>query len=78
MVKVLFFAKLKEIIKEHSIHMDCVNIKEVCEKLKMIYPQAIDELSRCMIAVNENYVSDYSFALKTKDVIALIPPVSGG
>ena len=46
------------------------------EKLLQKYPQ-LENIHSYAIAVNENYASEET-TLKEKDVIAIIPPVSGG
>lgn len=77
-MKVLYFAHLKEIIniKEEQITLNqdysVLNFKQyLVEK----HPELKDETFQ--IAVNEEFVQESS-VITDKDVVALIPPVSGG
>lgn len=77
MIKVLFFAELEEIVgsREISIDQSQMSVNEVKEYLKGKFLNlAVD---RAMVAVNEEYAEDADI-VKTGDVVAFIPPVSGG
>jgi len=79
-VKVLYFSSIKDKIKRRSEEIDIkegLSVGEFIQILKDIHPEISDSLDNVMIAVNEEYV-DNSYILKEKDIIALIPPVSGG
>ena len=50
------------------------------EQLKQYFIEEYDELSKYhnfSVAVNEEYV-EAGYILKSNDIVALIPPVSGG
>lgn len=78
-VSVLFFGIAKDIAKSNSIEME-VNDKSTLEELKNtlieIYPEFVS-INDFSLAVNETYIEGEYF-LKAHDVIAIIPPVSGG
>jgi len=61
---------LEILIKEHSSVMDFKN------ELVVKYP-TLKNLASYAIAVNESYADD-KMLLKENDVVAIIPPVSGG
>ncbi len=50
---------------------------KVIDELKAINPEAIEVLSSCRIAVNEDFIS-LDELLKPENIIFLIPPSSGG
>lgn len=77
-MKVLYFAHLKEIInineEQITLNQDypVLNFKQyLVEK----YPELKDETFQ--VAVNEEFVQESS-VITDQDVVALIPPVSGG
>ncbi|WP_457640614.1 molybdopterin converting factor subunit 1 [Persephonella sp.] len=79
-VKVLYFSSLKDKLK---ISQETVEIKEnstvsdFITYLKNVHPEIEKNLDSIMVAVNEEYTSQ-DHILKEGDVVALIPPVSGG
>lgn len=77
MIKVLFFAELEEIVgsRELTIERDEMTVPEVKQYLKEQYPTL--PVDRAMMAVNEEYVEETD-VVKANDVVAFIPPVSGG
>ncbi len=77
MIKVLFFAELEEIVgtRELTIEQEEMTALEMKEYLKEQYPTL--PVDRAMMAVNEEYVEE-SDVIKANDVVAFIPPVSGG
>lgn len=77
MIKLLLFAQLRDQIGKQEIYIDIEGktVKELKEMLKRSY--SLDELDSVMIAINEEFVSDEEI-IRTGDIIALIPPVSGG
>jgi molybdopterin converting factor subunit 1 len=52
------------------------SVKNLKENLLKTYPQ-LENINSYAIAVNEEYASD-EMVLNENDVIAIIPPVSGG
>lgn len=77
MVDVLFFADLQEAVgnEKVSIEANGLTIKELKEKLLSLYD--IDTIDHAMIAINEEYATEDA-EIKKGDVVAFIPPVSGG
>ena len=79
MIKVLLFAGLAEKLGKKELVIDHLpeSVAGLAEWLKREYPLASGDLERCMIALNEQYASPGA-KLKKNDVVAFIPPVSGG
>lgn len=77
MIEILLFAHLQEEVSESALHIDCENITvaELKEVLITKYNVAIS--SEIMVAINEEYANEDDI-IQTGDVIAMIPPVSGG
>ncbi len=78
-ITVLLFGILKDIIGENSLKLHMENnstIDNLKESLLKEYTK-LDSFSNFSVAVNEEYV-DLNYILKGNDVVALIPPVSGG
>ena len=78
-IKTLFFGIAKDIANKNSIILELnenATIDQLTIELKNRYPKfsSINEFS---IALNEEYV-EYDTLLKENDVVAIIPPVSGG
>ena len=82
-MKILYFAKLKELIGK-SEEIICIKqkkkISEVINELKKkndVYDFAFKETNSLQYAVNCEYV-DLNFIVKDSDELAIFPPVSGG
>ena len=78
-LKVLLFGISKELIGATSIVFSIspnTTVLEFKTQLKKQYPQ-VTEINSYAIAVNESYASNET-VLKENDIIAIIPPVSGG
>ncbi|WP_299227663.1 molybdopterin converting factor subunit 1 [Sulfurihydrogenibium sp.] len=78
-VKVLYFSQVKDKIgkNEEEIEFEGKTLKDLVDVLAKKYPDIKDILKRSMFAVNESYETmDYN--LQDNDMIAIIPPVSGG
>jgi molybdopterin converting factor subunit 1 len=78
-VKILFFGIAKDISKVNSVEFELkkdANVFDFLQLLKEKYSgfTAINDFS---IAVNEEY-AEKNVVLSESDVIAIIPPVSGG
>ena len=78
-VKILFFGVAKDISKVNSVEFELkkdANVFDFLQLLKEKYSgfTAINDFS---IAVNEEY-AEKDVVLSESDVIAIIPPVSGG
>jgi molybdopterin synthase sulfur carrier subunit len=78
-VKVLYFSQVKDKVgkNEEEVEFEGKTLKDLVDVLVNKYPDIKDILKRSMFAVNESYETmDYN--LQDKDIIAIIPPVSGG
>jgi molybdopterin synthase sulfur carrier subunit len=78
-VKVLYFSQVKDKIgkNEEEIEFEGKTLKDLVNVLVNKYPNIEDILKRSMFAVNESYETmDHN--LQDNDIIAIIPPVSGG
>jgi molybdopterin converting factor subunit 1 len=79
-VKVLFFASARELTGETDIHLDLqpgATTGEIPELLMSIYPDLDMKRDRMSIAVNKVYCREPT-ELKEGDIIAILPPISGG
>lgn len=78
MVKVLFFAHLKDAAGTESSNFDVAGQTVTQLKAAVIakFPE-IQTLDTVMTAINEEFSND-SDVLNDNDVVAFIPPVSGG
>lgn len=77
MVEVLFFADLQEKMGSEKMVLEDVagmTIKDLRQRLLSSYDL---ETKQAIVAINEEYVQDDT-VLQDKDVVAFIPPVSGG
>jgi len=78
-ITILLFGILKDIIGTNTLELN-VDAKITIANLKESLIKEHDKLndfSNFSVAVNEEYV-ETSHILKANDVVALIPPVSGG
>jgi len=78
-IQVLFFGITTDLVNTSQLvftineNASILNFKFL---LKEKYPQ-LENINSYAIAVNESYATD-EFLLKENDVVAIIPPVSGG
>ncbi|SFA82269.1 molybdopterin synthase subunit MoaD [Lentibacillus halodurans] len=77
MIKVLFFAELQEAAGSEQVSVEANGLSVNELKAKLLSSYKLDNLNHVMIAVNEEY-SPEDTVLKSGDVVAFIPPVSGG
>lgn len=79
MIKVLFFAVIADKLgqKELWIDEDLKTVQDVTHWLEQKYPEAKQDIEKSMIALNEKYCERH-MPIQKHDVIAVIPPVSGG
>ena len=78
-IQLLFFGITTDLVGESSIPFklnNSVSVNELKEQLKITYP-TLKNIHEFAIAVNEDYAND-DLVLKEGDVVAIIPPVSGG
>ncbi|MEK3992504.1 molybdopterin converting factor subunit 1 [Robertmurraya sp. FSL R5-0851] len=76
MNKVMFFAHLRDAVGEESVSVDLTG-KTVAESKVILSEQYGVNLDSVMAAVNEEFAGDED-VLIDGDVVAFIPPVSGG
>lgn len=83
-MKILYFAKIKEIIgkSEDSIDIDeQTTVIDIIEKLKLIdesYKLAFKDLKSIKCSINCDYINSLETKVTNKDEIAFFPPVTGG
>jgi molybdopterin synthase sulfur carrier subunit len=75
--KVLFFAHLRDAVGEEALTLkaDGKTVAELKIELTAIYN--LPQLDTVMAAINEEFATNEE-VIRTGDVIAFIPPVSGG
>lgn len=77
MIDVLFFAELQEAVgsEKISVEADVASVKELKAKLAATYH--LGTIDHAMIAINEEYDTEDAKVV-SGDIVAFIPPVSGG
>ncbi|ANV72354.1 MAG TPA: molybdopterin converting factor subunit 1 [Bacillus sp. (in: Bacteria)] len=77
MIEVLLFAHLQEEVSKPALQIDCENITVAELKKVLIKKYNVAISNEIMVAINEEYANEDDI-IQTGDVIAIIPPVSGG
>lgn len=79
MITVRYFARLKEIAgkEEEQLSLSHSTVQELITWAIQTYDGFASEMKSSLVAVNEEYASPDT-PLNAGDVIAFIPPVSGG
>ncbi len=78
-VQILFFGITSDLLGASNLEIEVVEASTVANLkslLKEKYPQ-LKNIASYAIAVNESYAVE-NLVLEEKDVVAIIPPVSGG
>ncbi|HDR4422049.1 TPA: molybdopterin converting factor subunit 1 [Bacillus cereus] len=78
MITILFFANLREEVGSDRfviLEEQEMTVQQLKEWLKASY--SLQSLDRVIVAVNEEFVTNEEI-IKAGDIVALIPPVSGG
>ncbi|SDS34080.1 molybdopterin synthase catalytic subunit/molybdopterin synthase sulfur carrier subunit [Polaribacter sp. KT25b] len=78
-IKTLFFGITTDLVGASELQIDVTentSVKDFKLVLKKAYSQ-LENINSYAIAVNEEYATD-NLILKNGDVVAVIPPVSGG
>jgi molybdopterin converting factor subunit 1 len=78
-INVLLFGISTDLVGATSLELDLQEAAKVSDfkrSLQTHYP-ALSQLNSYAIAVNESYAAD-DLQLQENDVVAIIPPVSGG
>lgn len=79
LIKILFFGIARDLANENSVELEVEKGSKVADVLKLLqnkYPK-MKNIQEFSIAVNEEY-AEHEMVLKVNDVVAIIPPVSGG
>lgn len=77
MNKILFFAHLRDAVGKEVIRLDAAG-KTVAElKAEITQSYQLANMDTVMTAINEEFATDEE-VIQPEDVIAFIPPVSGG
>ncbi|MFD2680365.1 molybdopterin converting factor subunit 1 [Bacillus seohaeanensis] len=77
MIKVLLFAHLQEEIGKTELQIESENMTVEELKAWINSHYSVSHLDKAMTAINEQYATDVD-SIQTGDVVAFIPPVSGG
>ncbi len=77
MVKVKFFANFREVTGKKEEFVEANSLKELLKVLSEKYPGIEELYDYAIIVVNGRIVKD-DVELKSDDVVAIMPPVSGG
>lgn len=75
-MKIKTFGKLTDVVTEPLEQEFPVSVREFRQSLIQSYP-ALNELD-FKIAVNHQIVDEETFIIKEEDLVALLPPFSGG
>ncbi|MEN1937529.1 molybdopterin converting factor subunit 1 [Paenibacillus sp. 102] len=78
MITILFFAGIREEIgldELKIVEMENMTIHQLKQYLQNKY--SLSSFNQVMTAINESFVTDEE-TIKNEDIIAFIPPVSGG
>ncbi|TCP19316.1 molybdopterin synthase sulfur carrier subunit [Scopulibacillus darangshiensis] len=78
MIKVLFFAGIREALGIDQLELELEGIQTVRQlKEQILKEHQLPTLKQSMTAINESFVTDQE-EIKEGDTVAFIPPVSGG
>jgi molybdopterin converting factor subunit 1 len=79
-ITIKFFASMRDAIGERErtlVLPEGSNVDYVLKDLKKQYPQLAKMIDHSFVALNEEYALKHTL-LKEGDILAIIPPVSGG
>ncbi len=78
-IKILFFGIIKDVINKNNLEIELPKSSSISDLKIILFKNYVNLKSykNFAVAVNEVYKDD-SYLLQDSDVIALIPPVSGG
>ena len=81
-VDLKFFASCREIAGTSNCSVTLPKTKlcvlDLINHVLEIYPDLSESVNEVSIAVNKKYIEDTAHELQQGDVIAFIPPISGG
>jgi len=78
-IKIKLFATTREFVGKNELNIQVENpctVQTIIEDLKQKYPK-LEQMNSFLIAVNMEYAQSHTL-VSDGDVIAIIPPVSGG
>ena len=78
-IRVLYFGMSRDLVMKSDEFLDLevgMTIKRFREELLVLYPQ-LNQMAEFSLALNESYSND-DMIISHNDVLAIIPPVSGG
>lgn len=78
-INILFFGITTDLVETSSLELQLANSSSIAD-FKLVLTEKYPKLSNIgsyAIAVNETYATEETI-LKENDVVAIIPPVSGG
>ena len=78
-IKLLLFGIVKDIVGKSTTEFELITNTSIANFKELLiekHPKLV-AYKNFSVAVNENYVDD-TYLIKANDVIAIIPPVSGG
>ena len=78
MIKVKLFGIARDIVGQNTLELDSTytSVNELLEQVRSEYPEFV-KLTSLLVAINEEY-AEMDDPINENDVVALIPPVSGG
>ncbi len=78
-IEILLFGIIRDVVGENKLSKEVVSgitLEDLREELLIRYPN-LSQYQNYSIAVNESYAEN-TYSIKENDIVALIPPVSGG
>lgn len=83
MVRLLFFAKSREIVGTKETELEIVSAttpRSVLQTLLETFPGLVAISNDIVLSLNEEYIEidDQEIVLQAGDELAIIPPISGG
>ncbi|MDP3353261.1 MAG: MoaD/ThiS family protein [Flavobacteriaceae bacterium] len=78
-IKLLFFGITQDLVGNHIIDLNIENSISVVELKSELFKQYpnLNKFPNFAVAVNEQYANEETL-INDKDIVAIIPPVSGG
>ena len=78
-IKTLFFGITRDIVKNSTIEFELADDTTINKLQKILFEKysGLTDIKNYAFAVNEEYVNA-DYLIKVGDVVAVIPPVSGG
>lgn len=78
-MKILLFGIVQDIVGSSSIEKNLsreISVAQLQEEMLIEYPK-LKDIKKFAVAVNESYAQENDL-IKNTDIVAIIPPVSGG